>query len=141
MAKRGPKSLSPEHKAAMAEGRTEGRIIKGYLAAIRRTKPTAGRPKTADSVNNRLDKVNNLLETKLDPLKRLSLLQERIELAQELKRIEENSTDLVAELQPEFIAVAKSYGQRKGISYAAWREFGVPAAVLKAAGLNRVASA
>ncbi len=141
MAKRGPKSLSPEHKAAMAEGRTEGRIIKGYLAAIRRTKPTAGRPKTADSVNNRLDKVNHLLETKLDPLKRLSLLQERIELAKELKRIEENSTDLVAELEPEFIAVAKSYGQRKGISYAAWREFGVPAAVLKAAGINRVASA
>lgn len=141
MAKRGPKSLSPEHKAAMAEGRTEGRVIKGYLEAIRRTKPTAGRPKTADSVNNRLAKINQILETKLDPLKRLSLLQERIELAKELKRIEENSTDLVAELEPEFIAVAKSYGQRKGISYAAWREFGVPAAVLKAAGINRVAAA
>lgn len=141
MAKRGPKSLSPEHKAAMAEGRTESRIIKGYLEAIRRTKPTVGRPKTADSVNNRLDKINHLLETKLDPLKRLGLLQERIELAQELKRIDENSTDLVAELEPEFIAVAKSYGQRKGISYAAWREFGVPAAVLKAAGISRVASA
>ena len=141
MAKRGPKSLSPEHKAAMAEGRTEGRVIKGYLEAIRRTKPTAGRPKTADSVNNRLDKINHLLEAKLDPLKRLGLLQERIELAQELKRIEENSTDLVAELQPEFIAVAKSYGQRKGISYAAWREFGVSASVLKAAGISRVASA
>jgi hypothetical protein len=141
MAKRGPKSLSPEHKAAMAEGRTEGRIIKGYLEAIRRTKPTVGRPKTTDSVNNRLGKINQALETKLDPLKRLSLLQERIELAQELKKIEENSTDLVAELEPEFIAVAKSYGQRKGISYAAWREFGVPAAVLKAAGINRVSAA
>ena len=141
MAKRGPKSLSPEHKAAMAEGRTEGRVIKGYLEAIRRTKPTAGRPKTADSVNNRLDKVNHLLEAKLDPLKRLGLLQERIELAGELKKIEENSTDLVAELEPEFIAVAKSYGQRKGISYAAWREFGVSASVLKAAGISRVASA
>ena len=141
MAKRGPKSLSPEHKAAMAEGRTEGRIIKGYLEAIRRTKPTAGRPKTADSVNNRLDKINHLLEAKLDPLKRLGLLQERIELAGELKKIEENSTDLVAELEPEFIAVAKSYGQRKGISYAAWREFGVSASVLKAAGISRVASA
>ena len=141
MAKRGPKSLSPEHKAAMAEGRTEGRIMKGYLEAIRRTKPTAGRPKTADSVNNRLDKINHLLEAKLDPLKRLGLLQERIELAGELKKIEENSTDLVAELEPEFIAVAKSYGQRKGISYAAWREFGVSASVLKAAGISRVASA
>ncbi|MSW99998.1 MAG: hypothetical protein F2694_09060 [Actinobacteria bacterium] len=141
MAKRGPKSLSPEHKAAMAEGRTESRLIKSYLEAIRRTKPTAGRPRTSESVNNRINKVNQILDSKLDPLKRLSLLQERIDLAQELKRIEDNSTDLVAELEPDFIIAAKSYSERKGISYAAWREFGVPASVLKAAGISRVAPA
>ena len=141
MAKRGPKSLSPEHKAAMAEGRTESRLIKSYLEAIRRTKPTAGRPRTSESVNNRINKVNQILDSKLDPLKRLSLLQERIDLAQELRIIEDNSTDLVAELEPDFIIAAKSYSERKGISYAAWREFGVPASVLKAAGISRVAPA
>jgi ABC-type phosphate transport system auxiliary subunit len=92
-------------------------------------------------VNNRIGKINLILDSKLDPLKRLSLLQERIDLTQELKTIEDNSTDLVAELQPDFIIAAKSYGERKGISYAAWREFGVPAAVLKAAGISRVAAA
>jgi hypothetical protein len=141
MAKRGPKSLSAEHKAAMAEGRIESRLIKSYLEAIRRTKPTAGRPRTTEAVNNRIEKINLILDSKLDPLKRLSLLQERIDLTQELKTIEDNSTDLVAELQPDFIIAAKSYGERKGISYAAWREFGVPAAVLKAAGISRVAAA
>ncbi|CAB4529530.1 unannotated protein [freshwater metagenome] len=125
----------------MAEGRTESRLIKSYLEAIRRTKPTAGRPRTSESVNNRINKVNQILDSKLDPLKRLSLLQERIDLAQELKRIEDNSTDLVAELEPDFIIAAKSYSERKGISYAAWREFGVPASVLKAAGISRVAPA
>jgi hypothetical protein len=33
--------------------------------------------------------------------------------------------------------VAAEYGQRKGISYAAWRELGVSPAVLKRAGITR----
>lgn len=139
MTKRGPKSLSPEHKAAMAEGRNEGRVIKSYLEALRFAKPTAGRPRTSESVNNKLNKINHLLESRLDPLKRLSLLQERLDLQQELKEKEANSTNRVSELEADFIAGAKSYGERKGISYAAWREFGVSASVLKAAGISRAA--
>ncbi len=32
---------------------------------------------------------------------------------------------------------AAKYAERKGISYAAWRELGVPADVLKKAGISR----
>jgi hypothetical protein len=39
------------------------------------------------------------------------------------------------------VKVAKSYSQRQGISYATWREVGVEAAVLKAAGVSRAAGA
>ena len=35
------------------------------------------------------------------------------------------------------LLAAKGYSERKGISYAAWREAGVPAATLKAAGISR----
>jgi hypothetical protein len=35
------------------------------------------------------------------------------------------------------VKAARDYGQRKGISYAAWREAGVDAAVLKKAGIGR----
>ena len=38
-----------------------------------------------------------------------------------------------------FVQVAKSYGERQGISYNAWREVGVPAPVLKRAGIGRSA--
>ncbi len=124
----------------MAEGRTESRLIKSYLEALRQSKPTAGRPRTSESVNNRLNKINQLLESRLDPLKRLSLLQERLDLNQELKDKEASSSNKVTELEADFIAVAMAYGQRKGISYAAWREFGVSAAVLKAAGISRAAA-
>ena len=35
------------------------------------------------------------------------------------------------------VAAGAAYSERKGISYAAWREIGVPAAVLKRAGISR----
>ena len=36
-----------------------------------------------------------------------------------------------------FVDVAKSYSDRQGISYSAWREVGVEASVLKRAGIAR----
>ena len=47
-----------------------------------------------------------------------------------------DSVDLSA-AEADFIAVAQSYAQRKTISYAAWRAVGVPASVLKQAGVGR----
>ena len=43
-------------------------------------------------------------------------------------------------LEDEFVDAASGYSQRKGISYTAWRELGVPASVLKRAGIGRGAS-
>jgi hypothetical protein len=40
-------------------------------------------------------------------------------------------------LEDDFVKVARSYSDRRGISYAAWREIGVDASVLKKAGLTR----
>ena len=45
-------------------------------------------------------------------------------------------TDLT-ELEKGFIAAAKTYGERKGITHAAWRALGVPADVLRKAGIGR----
>ena len=41
------------------------------------------------------------------------------------------------ELEAGFVEHARSYSERKGISYSAWRETGVPAAALKKAGISR----
>jgi hypothetical protein len=43
-------------------------------------------------------------------------------------------------LEKEFVRAAKGYSERKGITYGAWREFGVPAEVLRKAGISRGAS-
>jgi hypothetical protein len=40
-------------------------------------------------------------------------------------------------LESAFVKSARSYSERKGISYAAWRQVGVEPAVLKKAGISR----
>ena len=137
MAQRGPKNLSPEHKAAMAAGRTEGRAVKKYLEALEQHRPKRGRRRTPDSINTRLEKIDREF-VDADPMTRLALVQERIDLNAELDAMED-PVDLEA-IEADFVAAAKGYGERKGISYAAWREVGVPAAVLRRAGISRAAS-
>lgn len=134
MAQRGPKNITPEHKAAMAAGRAEGRAIKSYLEALEDHKPRRGRRRTPDSINARLEKIDGEL-VGADPMKRLSLIQERLDLLAELDQLQD-PVDLTA-LEEQFVIAAKGYSDRKGISWAAWREVGVPASVLERAGLSR----
>jgi hypothetical protein len=55
-------------------------------------------------------------------------------LQRELEGTSEN-VDVTA-LEDEFVRVARAFGERQGISYAVWRETGVPAATLKKAGIS-----
>ncbi len=135
MAQRGPKNITPEHKAAMAAGRSEGRQIRNYLEALQDSKPKRGRRRTVESVTTRLSAIEDEL-TNADPMRRLSLVQERIDLSQELQRLEAPEVDMTA-LEEQFVGSAKAYGERKGISWTAWREVGVPSSVLSRAGISR----
>ena len=126
--------MSDEHKAALAEGRNQGRSVRRYLEALEAHKPKRGRKRTPDSVQKRLVRIEADLET-ADPLKRLQLIQERIDLRAELDAAS-TKVDLTG-LEKEFIGSAKAYSARKRISYAAWRELGVEPAVLRRAGIPR----
>jgi len=125
--------MSAEHKAALAEGRTQGRAVRAYLEALDANRPKRGRKRTPDSIKKRLQTIENELPS-ADKLHALHLRQERRDLQQELTTMD--STVDLAEVEKDFIASAKSYGERKGISYATWREAGVSAAVLKQAGIS-----
>ena len=127
-------SMSAEHKAALAEGRTQSRAVRNYLEALEAHKPKRGRKRTSDSIKKRLDTIEVQIDG-ADPLKRLQLVQERMDLTTELANME-NKPDLSA-LEKGFTDSAKAYGARKGITYAAWRELGVDASTLKAAGITR----
>jgi hypothetical protein len=132
--KRNRTPMSDEHKAALAEGRNQGRSVRRYLEALDAHKPKRGRKRTPESMQKRLDRIDAELVT-ADPLKRLQLIQERLDLKAELDAAGEK-VDLTG-LEKEFVDAAAAYSARKGISYAAWRELGVEAAVLKRAGISR----
>jgi hypothetical protein len=71
-----------------------------------------------------------------DPLSRLHLTQERMVLEEELAAADGNADEL-EELEAAFIEVAAAYGERRGLTYEAWRSIGVAPRVLKAAGIGR----
>ena len=127
-------SISDEHLQALAKGRSEGSAVRRYLVALETHKPRRGRKRTPESMKKRLDAVNKQLKA-ADPLTRVHLIQERIDLENALAASSEQ-IDMKA-LEDDFVKAAKAYGVRKKITYAAWREAGVDAAVLKRAGIKR----
>jgi hypothetical protein len=127
--------MTDAHKAALAEGRNHARIVNQYLEALEAHRPKRGRKRTADSVKKRLATVETELKN-ASALSRLQLLQERRDLEVELAGMQGGGTDLSG-LEKEFVKVAKPYSTKKGISYGAWREFGVAPEVLKKAGITR----
>lgn len=80
-----------------------------------------------------------------DVLMKLDLAQKRIELEKKLNEamkqsdMPEHDSGMSEKerLEKDFIENAKTYGERKGLSYDAWRRLNVPAAILKKAGIPR----
>ncbi len=127
--------MTDEHKAALAEGRAQGSAVRAYLEALESHKPKRGRKRTPETIRARLTTVDAAIK-QADPMSRLQMIQERMDLTAELEAAE-RPIDLSA-LEDRFVAVAKAYSERKGISYTAWKEFGVPTPLLKRAGITRV---
>ena len=126
--------MTAAHKAALAEGRSQGRAVRGYLEALEAHRPKRGRKRTPESMRARMAVIEPAMEA-ADPMKRLQLAQERIDLATAISAAE--TTIDISALEDGFVEAAAAYGARKGITYAAWREVGVPAAMLKRAGIGR----
>lgn len=129
--------MTDEHKAALAEGREQGRAVRCYLEALESHRPKRGRRRAPESVERHLVRIEEELG-EADALRRLHLIQERIDLERELAALDEGVH--LSELEEAFVAAARPYGERKGITYEAWRQAGVEASVLKRAGIKRGAA-
>lgn len=129
--------MSPEHKRALALGREQGRAVRKYLEALETHKPKRGRKRSEEGMRLRLKQIEEQLPSS-DPLSRLRLIQERIDLQAALDAMD--SAANLKRLEDQFVAAAAEYSRRKGISYAAWRALGIDAAVLRRAGIDRTRS-
>lgn len=113
------------------------RIVRRYLSALDAHKPGRSNSRTQETVMHRMHQVDTLLIS-ADPVQRLHLTQERIDLHAEHLRLNSSSNDF-AELEKAFIRVARSYGERHDITFSAWRQIGVDAGVLTRAGITATA--
>ncbi|MBP8182178.1 MAG: hypothetical protein KAZ88_14490 [Acidimicrobiia bacterium] len=129
--------MSSAHKEALAEGRRQGQAIRRYLEALEAHRPKRGRKRTSESVERRLLAIDEEIQIS-SPLDRLHLIQERMDLEKELETLQA-SVDL-DQLEDGFVEAAADYGDRKGITYAAWRELGVSPDLLTRAGIKRTRS-
>lgn len=112
------------------------RVVRRYLSAVESAKPGRGTKRTSDAIGNRITKVDELLIS-ADPLSRVHLTQERIELHAEYVRVTNGNHADQSHLERDFVRVVRSYGDRNGITFAAWRQVGVDAAVLERAGIHK----
>src|SRR5688572_28551597 len=95
--------MSDSHKQALAQGREEGRAVRRYLEAIEAHKPKRGRKRTTESIQKRLASIEQKLPS-ADPLSRVHLIQERMDLENELAAATKK-VDL-AGLEAEFVRAA-----------------------------------
>lgn len=127
--------MDAAHKEALAAGRAASRAVSAYLNLIDQ-RPKRGRKRTAESVGRQLERVQaRLAKGEADPVARLILIQERLDLVAELEAM--GQTVDVSAIEAAFVAHAKGFSDRKGVSYSAWRELGVPADMLRRAGISR----
>jgi hypothetical protein len=121
--------MTDQHKAALAQGRNEGRAVRGYMQALQSTNA----PKRRGRKGKSAEELQQAIMEATDPMERLAL---RPQLRAALEAESGETVDMEV-LTAEFVKVLASYSERTGLTYADWREEGVPPAVLKSAGLKR----
>ena len=116
--------------------KSEARAVRDYLKALEANQQTRGRKRTPASVQAQIDAANAAMDG-ASATKRLALVQQRLDLEAELERLQAAGSIDLSALEADFVAHAAAYSGKRGISYAAWREVGIPSPVLKAAGIRR----
>jgi uncharacterized Ntn-hydrolase superfamily protein len=133
-AKAPKRTMSADHKAKLAQGRMESRVMNKYLEALAAGKGKRGRKRTPESISLQIARLERALPT-ATAVKQLELTQQRLDLIAERDRLAVR-VDL-SSVEKDFVKIAKSYATRNAISYGAFRAMGVPADILKRAGIAR----
>jgi hypothetical protein len=127
------RKLTDKEKAAIRKGREETEAVKAYLDSLN-TRP--GRRIDPKTIERRLARAKQDLAAADNALRRVELTEKVIRLERALQDARKGGGK-GPDLEKEFIQYAGSFAKRKGISYKAFRQMGVPPAVLAKAGIKR----
>lgn len=124
----------------MAKNTEERAAIVSYLAAIDRKnapKPRGGRRRTTESIGRDITTCEQTIASTMDPIRKLHATQELLNLQHEAEQIA--SDEYYADptnFEADFIAHLSGYADRNAITASALRRVGVPARVIREAGLT-----
>ena len=120
--------------STMVRNPREGVTVSAYLTALGEEKARGRRKRSPEKLRQRLDVIAEQMDAASQIVK-VHLIQERLDIEEALRP--EPPSVAYSPLEDAFCSVVGGWSARKGISYSAWREVGVPAAVLKRAGVRR----
>ena len=127
--------MSAAHKKALADGRAMSATVDRYLTALNTPKPR-GRKISKATVTQRLNQARKRAAG-AHGIGKVLAAQEVRDLTERLARLDRDDSADMKSAETEFVKVAKRFSENRGIQYGAWRDVGVPAAVLRRAGITR----
>jgi hypothetical protein len=119
-----------ERPAERGVRRAETNAVAAYLTALRAPKVPA---RSRANLEKRRTQIEQWIADESSPIREVELIQQRLDIDAQLAQIDQAARR--PELEEAFVKVAASWAKRTGVSAAALREVGVPASVLKRAGL------
>jgi hypothetical protein len=119
-----------ERPAERGVRRAETNAVAAYLIALRAPKVPA---RSRANLEKRRTQIEQWIAEESSPIREVELIQQRLDVDAQLAQIDQAAR--LPELEEAFVNVAASWAKRTGVSAAALREVGVPASVLKRAGL------
>jgi hypothetical protein len=109
--------------------------VNRYLEAVT-TPKRRGRKVSKATLEQRLAAARTRFKTSAG-VDKLLAAQEVRDLRARLTRLASESAVDVKSLEAAFVKIAKTFSENRGVTYGAWRDAGVPAPVLKKAGIQR----
>jgi hypothetical protein len=131
----GERKLSAAHKRALAEGRTMSATVDRYLSAVN-TPKRRGRKVSKSALEQRLAEAR-IKAKSATGVEKVLAAQDVRDLQSRIANMSVASGGDIKSLEAAFVKIAKRFGENRGIGYGAWRDAGVPAVVLKKAGVPR----
>lgn len=114
--------------------RSASACVKRYLELQSPRLRRRGSPADLGATREQLELVEAEIPLTVDPLTRVLLHQRAIDLKAKLEEMETTEADF-EQIEEEFIENVARWAEQKKISYSALREAGVPAQILRKAGM------
>lgn len=123
--------MSASTRERIAESRRQNSAVRRYLQHVRAGK--RGRGAEPETLRKRIERTRAAIEACDDLLQELELRQQIIDLEKRLAATEDAPGSF--DLEEAFVKEAGNYSARTGVGWKAFRQMGVPAAVLRRAGI------